>query len=735
MIKDLKPRLYQEMILATASLYNTLVTIPTGLGKTIIAVLVSAQRLNNYPNTKIVFLAPTKPLCMQHKEVFLKHLNIEKEKINVFTGETAPEERQKVWQSSVIVISTPQGLENDLISGRISLENVSLVIFDEAHKAVKDYSYVWIAKQYQNTAKYPRILGLTASPGSDLDKIKEICANLFIEKVEARTESDPDVKHYVKDIDIKWIPVKLPDSFKMLKRNLETCYKNKLSEIKSNGYLDTIEINKSELLSLQGALQGELANGNKDWNLLKSMSLCAEALKVQHALELLESQGISPLNTYLTEIAESAKTTKVKAVINLMNDMYFNSAITQTKNMAEAKVEHPKLDVLRDIVKDSINKNEKVIIFNQYRDSASKILEELNSITGVTAKLFFGQMKKKGMGLSQKEQKEILDQFRNNEFNVLISTSVGEEGIDIPSVDKVIFYEPVPSAIRHIQRRGRTGRNENGEVIILYTEGTRDVGYRWSAFHKEKKMHSLLKEIKNDPTLTKNNNDDKNTLEQYIKPQEDLTIIADYREKGSNTIKELISLGVKIDLRKIDCGDYLCSDRVCIEFKETPDFVDSIIDGRLFEQAKNMIKNFVKCLIIIEGERDLYSVRNINPNAIKGAIITINYSFGIPIIYTKNAKDTAKILYMLAKKEQIDEGNKNFNIHANKKPMSVKELQEYIISALPGIGTTLNKPLLQKFKTVKNIMNAEPDRLREVEFIGEKKAEEIRKVLNDEYKD
>ncbi|HLD96739.1 MAG TPA: DEAD/DEAH box helicase, partial [Candidatus Nanoarchaeia archaeon] len=209
MIKGFTPRLYQETILATAATKNTLVVLPTGLGKTNIFLMLAAHRLKTYPNSKILLIGPTKPLIDQYRDVFSKHFEIPEEKMTVLTGMVAAEKRAGLWEKSAVIFSTPQGLENDLLAGKISLEDVTLLGFDEAHRGVKEYSYVWIAKQYIKTARFPRVLALTASPGSDIEKISEVCKNLFIEEIEVRTEADPDVKPYVQEISVEWVNVDL----------------------------------------------------------------------------------------------------------------------------------------------------------------------------------------------------------------------------------------------------------------------------------------------------------------------------------------------------------------------------------------------------------------------------------------------------------------------------------------------------------------------------------------------
>lgn len=724
MIQGFEPRLYQQTILNTCVHHNTLVVLPTGMGKTAIAMMLAVHRIKNYPDSKILFLAPTKPLAQQHMDTFLKHISADQKSFALFTGSVAPEKRAELWKGSQFIFSTPQGLENDIISNRINLKEVSLLVFDEAHRATGDYSYNFIAKQYIQKAEFPRILALTASPGSDTEKIKEICKNLFIEDVEVRVENDPDVKPYVQEVKIKWVEVQLPAYFVLIKKYLEDCYHSKLKDIKSLGYLNNKIFAKTDLLKLQAALHSEVAKGNKDFQIWKAISLVAEATKVQHAIELIETQGISSLKSYMDKLMEESTRTRSKAVQNLVSDSNFKLAYSKTNELFEKGIDHPKLDVLRELILKE--KNNKIIVFSQYRDTASKIHKELSE-QNINCKIFVGQAKKGNTGLTQKKQKEILDEFRNGLFNVLIATSVAEEGIDIPKVDFVIFYEPVPSAIRTIQRRGRTGRSDKGKIIVLVTKNTRDEGYKWAAHYKEKRMYRTLNGLKQKLNFNKPEN-----LSKFM--QTELKIFADDREKSSGVIKELLDLGIKIDLQRLDVADYVLSSRVGVEYKKIPDFVDSIIDGRLLEQIKSLKQSYEKPLIIIEGDEDIYALRNIHPNAIRGMIATIVIDYGIPLIWTKNIKETALLLSLIAKREQ-DPEKKYFDPHTEKKPLTLKEQQEYVISSLPNVGPVLAKELLKYFGSVRNVINASEERLRNVDKIGDKKAKTIREVVDKEYLD
>lgn len=751
-LKDFQPRLYQESIFSTCTRFNTLVVLPTGVGKTAIFLMMAAYRLNLYPKGKILLLGPTRPLIEQYAQVFDKHFNIDKSKIAIFTGFVAPEERARIWKEAQIIFSTPQGLENDILSSKIDIRDISLLGFDESHRATGEYSYNFIAKQYMQKALHPRILALTASPGTDHETINEVIQNLFIEKIEVRSAEDQDVAPYVKDVDIKKVFVELPDEFLNIKKYLEACYKSKLSELKNLGFTtDAAKYSKKNLLGLQAAIHAKVAQGEKDYETLKSLSLLAEVIKVYHAIELVETQGIEPLKAYMDKLQGEARIGKTKATINLVKDINFRSAYILTEKI-NGKFEHPKFEELKNIVTEELdpgnpeNASKKIIIFSQYRDSGSKITKELTSM-GFKTKLFVGQAKKKDTGLSQKKQKEMIEQFSNSDFNVLVSSSVGEEGLDIPQVDLVIFYEPVPSAIRKIQRSGRTGRLEDGRIIMLITKDTVDEIYYHVAKNKEKRMYRTISDItktynngntSNTPAGNNLNADNKaKTLMDYqeVKEEPQITtkpkVIADYREKGSNVLKELLDK-TELRLEKLSVGDFLLSNRVAVEYKTVPDFVDSIIDGRLLSQLKELRK-YERPLIIVEGIEDIYSQRKIHPNSIRGMIATIIVSYGIPLIQTRNSKDTAEYLISIAKREQAED--KNDIQHHYKKPETIKDQQEYFISALPNIGMGGAIPLLKHFKSVKNIVNASEKELQDVDLIGPKKSKALKDIFDKEWEE
>jgi len=713
--------------LESCSNKNTLVALPTGMGKTKTAILVAINRLNTHKGSNILFLTPTKPLANQIYEEFKECTNIED--IFLFTGAIAPQKREEISKKAKIVISTPQTIENDVINNTFNFKNTSLLVIDEAHRAVQNYSYTWLAKRYIRESKDARIIGLTASPGSDLEKIKEVCKNLYIKEIEVRTEKDPDVKKYIQEVDTEWIKVNLPENFKEIKLFLENAYTQRLEELKKFGYIrTTTKLSKKELLKVMSSLQGEIARGQRDFEVFKSISCSAEAIKIGHAIELIETQGAESLYTYLKSIFDGTGKNKTKSAKNLTKDLNIKSAFILSKKMCDSKIEHPKEIELKNIIKKELKDNPetRIIIFNQYRDSAKKIEGELKKIDGINPKLFVGQLKKKGTGLTQKEQVQIIKDFEDSIYNCLISTSIGEEGLDIPKVELVIFYEPVPSAIRSIQRRGRTARLEKGKVKVLITKNTRDEVYHWASVHKEKRMYAALKELRGNLNLT-----EQQKLEPYTK-KEDIKIYADSREQGSSILKELSELGLDLTVKSLKSADFIVSNRVGIERKTSEDFVNSIIDKRLLLQLKDLKENFERPILIIEGNEDIYSIRNIHPNAIRGMLATIAVSYRIPIIHTQNFKETAELIRTIAKREQ-QTSNTSFGTRIEKKPVMTKEQQEFIIESLPGIGPTLAKSILKKFKTVKKIINSSKEELESVEKLGPKKAKNIREILDEIY--
>ncbi len=516
---NLTPRDYQKAIFETAKNHNTLVVLPTGVGKTLIALMLSVHRLKEFPTKKVLILAPTKPLVEQHFQSFKSQLPELFADLQLFTGEIPAKQRQKIWQTAEIIFSTPQCVANDLKNYLYDLKDIALLVIDEAHRCLKNYDYTKVVSTYKNQSQKEvrRILGLTASPGSEQEKVKEICKHLDIEEVEVRTRDSPDVKPYLQELEFQKVEVPFPQEFIEIRTLLNKIYESKISTLKNRNLLFG-PANKITLLKLQKQLFSKANSG--DGNLLAGLSLTAQAIKISHALELLESQTLSGLKEYLQNLVKQAEQKKSKGVQTLVNSPEFKSTLLSLNFLLSQKIEHPKLEELKTIVESEFEENPKakIIVFSQFRETALTIAKRLNEIPQVKSQVFLGQAKKSNSagtssGLSQKEQKKVVQDFRDNKINVLCATSIGEEGLDIPEVSAVFFYEPIPSAIRKIQRAGRTARLAPGKLFILITQNTRDQAYHYAAAAREKKMYRTIDKVKED--IKNKNNIRIKTLDEF----------------------------------------------------------------------------------------------------------------------------------------------------------------------------------------------------------------------------
>lgn len=513
-LQGINPREYQIEIFKTCLKKNCLVVLSTGLGKTLIALMVAIERMKQFPGQKVVLLAPTRPLAEQHLRYFKKHLPELFGDMQIFTGKVNPEKRKEIWETADIIFSTPQCIANDIRKNLYHLKDVCLLIEDEAHRCIKNYDYNFVAQNYIKNATNARIIGLTASPGSEKTKIKEICKNLSIEEVELRNRESDDVKHYIKELEFEKITVDFPSEFDEMRQSFSRLLEKYIDELKNRRLLFG-PTSKVALIELQKRIMKSILGGNRNFNQLAASSICAQAIKIQHALELLETQTLQSFNKYLKTLLEQANKKESKGVVRLVARPEFTFVYIRSNILLEKEIEHPKLQKLADIIKKELDKNQKIkiLVFTQFRETASIISKKLNEIEYAKSKIFVGQAKKNGTGLNQDEQRKIIEDFSSGELNILCATSIGEEGLDIPEINVVIFYEPIPSAIRAIQRAGRTARLIKGKLIILITKKTRDEAYFYVSQAREKKMHESISSIKED---MKNKRDKLNDLQKKL---------------------------------------------------------------------------------------------------------------------------------------------------------------------------------------------------------------------------
>ncbi|PSP97465.1 Hef nuclease [Halobacteriales archaeon QS_4_70_19] len=490
----LEDRRYQTRLADTASDGHTLVCLPTGLGKTTVSLLVTAHRLAECGG-KALMLAPTKPLVEQHAAFYREALEIPDDEIIVFTGEVRPDDRATLWEDARVVMATPQVVENDLVGNRIDLSSVVHCTFDECHRATGDYAYNYIAERYHADADRPLVTGMSASPGGDEAEILTVCRNLGLADVEVMTEDDADVAEHTYETTLDWVHLDLPDSVIEVRDALNDVIAERLEQLKQLGVTNSTDpsMSQKQLNAIRAKLQELIDDGQSEG--YEGMSAHAEIMKLRRAVELVETQSVESLRRYFERQRNAAQSSGAsKAAQRFVSEPRVKEAMRRAEAFDDL---HPKFRKTRLLLAETlgIRDGERVIVFTESRDTAETLTEFLSESFDV--RRFVGQGDKEGSdGMTQTEQKDTLDAFRNGEFEVLVSTSVAEEGLDVPDVDLVLFYEPVPKGVRSIQRKGRTGRAQEGRVVVLIADDTRDEAFYWISKNEEKRMEEELRKLK-----------------------------------------------------------------------------------------------------------------------------------------------------------------------------------------------------------------------------------------------
>jgi ERCC4-type nuclease len=304
-----------------------------------------------------------------------------------------------------------------------------------------------------------------------------------------------------------------------------------------------------------------------------------------------------------------------------------------------------------------------------------------------------------------------------------------------------VFYDCVPSVVPYIQRRGRTGRHAPGRVVIFVAKGTHDEFYHWSVISKLKKMPSALKEAE------KEEDEKQTSLEEFASEEEEqeserlvsvapktedkIRLIVDSRELPTAVARELTRLDIEISGESLEIGDYVASEEVAVERKETGDFIQSLIDGRLFVQLSALRSAYRRPVLIIEGEQIL-GLRAVNPASIYGALASIAVRIQVPILWTRNAEETANVLYRIARLEQI-ESSRPLRTRSGETKGTDAETLEYILSGFPGVDTVTSRAILTEFGTLEKIFSADQKELQKVKGVGPKIAGRIKRLLTTRY--
>ena len=524
-------RAYQLLAAKQAISGSTLLVMPTGLGKTAVQWMAMADALQG--KGKIVLVAPTTGLVAQQARMAKEFINLEKERIVTMTGADRPVKREEIWKDAKIVMATPHVIRNDARNGRILLSEIDLLIVDEAHHATGSDSMAQLGDLYLEASSNAMILAATASPGVKAAKVLEVIQRLGIERLYVTRRDDDLVQPYITSMDIKKHELNLPEKLHEIIRPLRILESEEAEFLSRSGFL----VNPGRITTAaieEAQRRASAAIGRGDARGYDAAKRIGDLRRLHRLLDLLDTQGLKCAVKYL-ERAKFEKDRKTKRFLSMPQ---VAELLRDHKNGGEY---HPKPDLVTTLVENGLKNDGKVIVFTEYRDTVDNLLELLEKNPEIKAGKFVGQASKGSqIGMKQKEQIAQLQRFKDGEINVLVATSVGEEGLDVPAADSVILYEPVPSAIRAIQRRGRTARQRDGDVHILIAKGTRDEYVQQASMKREQLMYRTLQSLQKQSRLPKRSAPRIGILEDFKVDGEDVDSFISSEEKRLFREKEII---------------------------------------------------------------------------------------------------------------------------------------------------------------------------------------------------
>ncbi|KAI1341469.1 type III restriction enzyme [Xylariaceae sp. FL0016] len=503
---------YQFSIVKNGLFNNTLVALPTGLGKTFIAATIMLNYFRWMKTAKIIFVAPTKPLVAQQVDACFHVTGIPRSDTTLLTGETSPALRAEEWKSKRVFFMTPQTLENDLSHGYADPKSIGLLVVDEAHRATGNYAYVKVVTFLRRFSKSFRILALTATPGSKVEAVQEVIDGLGISHIEIRTEESIDIRQYVHQRDEDIIVLDPSDEMHHIKELFSKALKPLVEKLSSQNIFygrDPMALTTYGLIKAKQewfTRAGHSANQGVKFMMQAVFTVLGS---LAHSIKLLNFHGIRPFYHNLVQFREEAEAKGQKGPKykkQIVEDESFQEMMTKIESWSrkDGFVSHPKLTCLSDTVlnhfmdagegtENGPSSNTRIIVFSEYRDSAEDIVKTLNTHKPmIRAAVFVGQAdSKRSEGMKQAEQIERIKKFKNGDFNVLVATSIGEEGLDIGQVDLIICYDASASPIRMLQRMGRTGRKRAGRVVLLLMRGKEEDKYMQSKDGYEK-MQAMI---------------------------------------------------------------------------------------------------------------------------------------------------------------------------------------------------------------------------------------------------
>ncbi|MEJ6665207.1 MAG: helicase-related protein [Euryarchaeota archaeon] len=485
-------RAYQMRALRSALTSSTLMVMPTGFGKTAVEWMAMAEALR-LKRGKVLLIAPTTGLVDQQRRMAMEMLAVDNDSIITYTGEISPAKRPPLWESGSVIMATSQVIRNDATTGTIDLSEVGLLIVDEAHHSTGNHAYAQVGDLYLSANPEALVLGATASPGSTESHILEVARRLGIERLDVCKKEDPLLGPYTVKLDNIPHRLTLPPELNALLHPLQAHQDEEAEHLRRLGFLAPTGHLSSKLIE-EAQRRASTAIQRRDRRGYDAARRIGDLRRTHLLLDLLRTQGTTSALSFLQRAEDDGRTGE-RTTNRFVGLPAIHAFRTAGKDVGEL---HPKPAYVQTLVEKQRTENpdSKILIFTEYRDTVEHLVKRLSSLEGINVDKFIGQSGKgKRKGMTQKEQLAQLNRFREGDLNILVATSVGEEGLDVPAADLVILYEPVASAIRAIQRRGRTARQRAGSVHTLIAAETRDEYVNIAAERREAKMYTLLQRI------------------------------------------------------------------------------------------------------------------------------------------------------------------------------------------------------------------------------------------------
>ena len=470
-------RNYQQEMAESAIFENTLVSLPTGLGKTMIAAVVMYNYYRWFPTGKVIFCAPTLPLVQQQVKAIYDIVGIPHSDIAVLTGKINATDREVLWNEKRVFFCTPQTVQNDLKNetSNIAFSRVVCLVLDEVHKASGDHAYVKVAELLEAAKAKFRLVGLSATPGTDIRATQDVIRVLRVSKIDCRFDDDPDIKPHTHDRHDELVTVHETTVVGTIKQKLLDVMRKSFQELQKNGFFcnagSGATLAPYSVIRANDDYKRKVAEGTVRQGLYPHFAVVQKVLTWRQSVQ---SYGIGDLRSKLTQfinenskrgaVAEMAQSEELKAV----KDLVFNSTDCSQGNADAERLlaGNPKLLKLQEVLKEHFLRAKAVqdqnleqrsaqegelesdteastcaIVFSQFRESVAEIVSMLEASRPlIRPSRFVGQGKGSKSkddenggkavlkGMNQAEQQNVIQAFRDGKFNVLVCTSIGEEG-------------------------------------------------------------------------------------------------------------------------------------------------------------------------------------------------------------------------------------------------------------------------------------------------------------------